>query len=96
METDTKVPASAGGCSLDSLVRLLHLRNETVHLQKLAATTYISDLRPDGREARLKYGQMPWRCHIGHRAKWCYAATAQEAIEKAMKSNDKLRGGDQR
>jgi hypothetical protein len=77
---------STGVRSLDSLVRLLHLRDETVRLQKLAATTYTRDLRPEGQEARWRYGQMPWRCVIGHRAKWCYAATAQEAIEKAMKA----------
>lgn len=39
METDTKVPASAGGCSLDSLVGLAEKRVETHRNVKLARQT---------------------------------------------------------
>lgn len=71
---------------LERMVQQLHSRNETVWLHKLAATTYIGDLTRAGRDARIQYGAMPWRCKIGLGRKWHYAATAEEAMAKAMSS----------
>ena len=53
-----------------------------VWIHKVAATTYINDLSPEARRARIDYGAMPWRCRIGQ-APWSYAATLEDAIHKA-------------
>lgn len=70
--------------TLEKLIEAANSCGSTVYIQKMSITTAYCDCTKPAKEAREKYGCMPWRVQIGKKTGWHYHGTLEGALKKAL------------